>query len=197
MAPPCRVMFPMMGQRPIWLVGMMGAGKSAVGPVLACSLARRFVDTDVEIERFAGMAVSEIFSAESERAFRDRERQLIEGLSGGSDVVALGGGAIAQPGADALLGRTGTVVYLKASASLLLGRLGDCSERPLLQGLSPEERLARLETLLAERESAYETAAIAVDTEGRTVEAVAEEILRRLDAARPGHESDVEKGVRV
>ncbi len=195
MAPPCRVMFETMGRRPIWLVGMMGAGKSAVGPLLACSLARRFVDTDVEIERLAGMAVSEIFSAEGERAFRDRERRLIEDLSGGSDVVALGGGAIAQPGADALLGRTGSVVYLKASANSLLGRLGDCSDRPLLHGLAPEERLARLETLLAERTSAYETAAIAIDTERRTVEAVVEEILRRLDAARSGHQSDVEKGV--
>ena len=104
---------------------------------------------------------------------------------------------IAQPGAAALLGRTGSVVYLKASARSLLGRLGDCSERPLLGGLAPEDRLARLEALLAERGSAYETAAIAVDTERRAVEAVAEETLRRLDAVRPGHESDVEKGVRV
>ncbi len=103
MAPPCRVMFEAMGDRPIWLVGMMGAGKSAVGPLLARSLARRFVDSDVEIERSAGMAVSEIFSAEGEPAFRDRERQLIQDLSGGSDVVALGGGAIAQPRAAALL----------------------------------------------------------------------------------------------
>jgi shikimate kinase len=190
-------MFEAMGDRPIWLVGMMGAGKSAVGPLLARSLARRFVDSDVEIERSAGMAVSEIFSAEGEPAFRDRERQLIQDLSGGSDVVALGGGAIAQPGAAALLGRTGTVVYLKASASSLLDRLGDCSERPLLDVLAPEERLARLEKLLAERASAYETASMAVDTESRTVEAVAEEIVRRLDPARPGHESEVEKGVRV
>ncbi len=197
MAPPGRVMFEIMGEGPIWLVGMMGAGKSAVGPLLAESLLRRFVDADLEIERSAGMAVSEIFSREGEPAFRDRERQLIEDLSGGGDVVALGGGAIAQPGAAVLLGRTGTVVYLKASASSLLGRLGDCSARPLLQGLAPEGRLARLETLLAERASAYETASIAVDTESRTVEAVAEEILRRLDPARPGTESEVEKGVRV
>jgi len=91
-------MFETMGRCPIWLVGMMGAGKSAVGPLLASSLGRRFVDTDVEIERSAGMAVSQIFSVEGERAFRDRERQLIEDLSGGGDVVALGGGAIAQPG---------------------------------------------------------------------------------------------------
>jgi shikimate kinase len=197
LAPPGRVMFGAMGRCPIWLVGMMGAGKSAVGPLLAEPLARRFVDTDVEIERFSGMTVSEIFSVEGEEAFRDRERQLIEELSDGSDVVALGGGAIAQPGAAAFLGRTGSVVYLKASARSLLGRLGDCSERPLLGGLAPEDRLARLEALLAERASAYETAAIAVDTERRAVEAVAEEILRRLDAVRPGHESDIEKGVRV
>ena len=197
MAPLCRVMFESMGERPIWLVGMMGAGKSAVGLLLARSLARGFVDTDREIERSAGMAVSEIFSKEGERAFRDRERQLIEDLSGGSDVVALGGGAIAQPGAAALLGGAGTVVYLKASASSLLSRLGDCSERPLLHGLAPEGRLTRLETLLAERASAYETASIAIDTERRTVEAVAEEILRRLDPASSGPESEVEKGVAV
>jgi shikimate kinase len=186
-----------MGRDPIWLVGMMGAGKSAVGPLVAGALARRFVDTDAEIERIAGMTVSEIFSAKGEPAFRDRERQLIENLCGGSDVVALGGGAIAQPGMADLLGRTGTVVYLNASASSLLGRLGDCSERPLLRDLAPEARLARLETLLAERASAYETAVIAVDTEGRVVEAVAEEIVQRLDVAGPERESNVEKGVRV
>jgi len=190
-------MFKPMGHRPIWLVGMMGAGKSAVGPLLAGSLERRFVDTDREIERSAGMAIFEIFSVEGERAFRDRERQLIEDLSAGSDVVALGGGAIAQPGAPALLGRTGTVVYLKASPSSLLGRLGDCLDRPLLRDLTPDGRLARLETILAERASAYETAAIAVDTESQTVEAVAEEISRRLEPAMPGRESNVGKGVRV
>jgi shikimate kinase len=190
-------MFDRMGQRPIWLVGMMGAGKSAVGPLLARSLDRRFVDSDLEIERAAGMAVSEIFAIEGERAFRDRERRVVENLSRGADVVALGGGAIAQPGAAALLERAGTVVYLKASARSLLDRLGDCSDRPLLHGLTPEERLAKLETLLAERRSAYETAVIAVDTEGRTLEAVVEEILQRLDLASPGCESGVEKGVRV
>jgi shikimate kinase len=186
-----------MGQRPIWLVGMMGAGKSAVGPLLAGFLGRRFVDTDLEIERSAGRAVSEIFSAQGERAFRDRERRVIEDLSGGGDVVALGGGAMSQPAAAALLRRTGTVVYLKASPSTLLSRLGDCSDRPLLHGFAPAGRLARLEALLAERASAYETAAITVDTESRAVEAVVEEILRRLDPARSGHQSDVEKGVHV
>ena len=175
----------------------MGAGKSAVGPLLARSLDRRFVDTDREIERSAGVAVSEIFAAEGERAFRDRERELVERLSSGSDVVALGGGAIAQPGAATILGRAGTVVYLKASPGSLLSRLGNCSDRPLLRGLTADERLARLETLLADRMSAYETAAITVDTERRTVEGVVEEILQRLDPARSGRETDFEKGVLV
>jgi len=186
-----------MGQRPIWLVGMMGAGKSAIGPLLAQSLDRCFVDSDREIERSAGMTISEIFSREGERAFRDRERQVVAKLSSRADVVALGGGTIAQPGAAALLGRAGTVVYLKASAGALLSRLGDGSDRPLLRGLTPEERLAKLESLLAERASAYETAAIEVDTEGRTLEAVVEEILLRLDPASSGRERGVEKGVRV
>jgi len=70
-------------------------------------------------------------------------------------------------------------------------------DRPLLRDLTPDGRLARLETILAERASAYETAAIAVDTESQTVEAVAEEISRRLEPAMPGRESNVGKGVRV
>jgi shikimate kinase len=187
-----------MEQRPIWLVGMMGAGKSAIGPLLARALDRRFVDSDLEIERAAGMAVSEIFAREGERAFRERERQLVERLSRGADVVALGGGAIAQPGAASLLERTGTVVYLKASARSLLDRLGDCLDRPLLRDLTREARLAKVESLLAERGSAYATAAVEVDTEGRKLEAVVEEILQRLDpAAARGSERGVEKGVRA
>lgn len=186
-----------MGSRPIWLVGMMGAGKSAVGPLLAHSLSRRFVDTDLEIERQAGVSVSQIFASEGEPAFRERERELIESLSGGSDVVALGGGAIAQPGAAARLARAGTVVYLRASARALLDRLGDCAGRPLLSDLPPDGRLARLEALLDERASAYETATIAVDTEGRSVEAVAREILQRLEAERSAREGGVAKGVSI
>jgi len=190
-------MFASMGKRPIWLVGMMGAGKSAVGPLLAQSLDRDFVDTDRQIEQLAGMTISEIFSTEGERAFRERERRLVEDLSRGADVVALGGGAIAQPGAAALVGRAGTVVYLKAAARVLLGRLGDCSDRPLLSDLAPEERLARLEALLAERAGAYESAAIEVDTEARTLESVVAEIVQRLDLARSERGPEVEKGVRV
>jgi len=183
-----------MGRGPIWLVGMMGAGKSAVGPLLARSLNRRFIDSDREIERAAGMTVSEIFAAEGEAAFRDRERAVMDALSRGGDVVALGGGAIAQPGAAARLACAGTIVYLKASPEELLRRLGDCSDRPLLCGLAPAARRAKLEQLLAARETAYETAAIVIDTAGHTLEGVVEAILRRLDAAPAACDAGAEKG---
>ena len=171
-----------MGQSPVWLVGMMGAGKSAVGPCLAQCLGRRFVDTDAEIERAAGVSINEIFSREGEPAFRARERRAIEALFGRGDVVSLGGGAIGQPGAAAWLNAAGTVVYLKAAPATLLARLGDCSGRPLLRDVAPEARLARLETLLAERKAAYESASIVIDTDGLTVPDTVEAISRRLPA---------------
>lgn len=186
-----------MERRPIWLVGMMGAGKSAVGPLLANSLSRHFVDADQEIERQTGMTVAEIFATQGEQAFRERERELIESLVASGDVVALGGGAIAQPAAAARLARAGTVVYLKASPRVLLDRLGDCSGRPLLSDLRPERRLARLEALLRERAGAYESAAIEVDTEGRTVEAVIDEILHRLHAMGRVSGDEPERGVSI
>jgi shikimate kinase len=162
---------------------MMGAGKSAVGPSLAHRLGRCFYDTDVEIERAAGATIPEIFASEGESAFRDRERSAIEAVLGSHQVVALGGGAITQPGAADRLARAGTLVYLKAAPETLLDRLGDCAGRPLLSEIAPEARLAELRALLAQREPAYSSAAIGVSTDGRTIEAVVEEICLRLSAA--------------
>lgn len=176
----CNVLW--MGQRPLWLVGMMGAGKSVVGPLLARSLGRDFVDTDAEIETLAGTSVAQIFANEGEASFRERERAAIEALLGGDAVVALGGGAIGQPGVSARLAESGTVIYLRATPATLLRRLGDCAGRPLLSALGARARLARLEALLAERRCAYETASIAIDTDGLAIEAVLEEISRRLAA---------------
>jgi 3-dehydroquinate synthase len=162
---------------------MMGAGKSSVGRALARRLRRRFVDTDAEIERASGMSVSEIFERQGEAVFRARERAVLEGLGGEACVVALGGGAIAQPGAAARLAARGTVVYLRARAESLLARVGDGSGRPLLEGAGGGERLERLERLLADRAAHYETASIVVDTDGLGVEEVAEAVARRLAAA--------------
>lgn len=162
------------------MVGMMGAGKSAVGPVLADRLGRRFVDSDDEIERSVGMRIPEIFDRHGEGVFRAHEREVIEALAETDAVVALGGGAIAQPGAVERLGGSGTVVYLSAGIPTLLRRLGDCASRPLLRDLDDRARAARLSELLASRRKAYLSAAIVVETDAATVQHVVDEIARCL-----------------
>lgn len=164
----------------VWLVGMMGAGKSTVGPVLAARLHRAYVDTDAEIERSAGCSVAEIFDREGEAAFRARERELIDALAGSDAVVSLGGGAIAQAGMQERLARAGTVVYLRARADTLLARLGSCLDRPLLRDLPPAQREGRIAALLDARKGAYESAGIVVDTDAGRVPDLVEELLERL-----------------
>lgn len=170
-----------MGQgRTVWLVGMMGAGKSAVGRELARRLGRPFVDADREIESTRGLAIGEIFAREGEAAFRVLEREAVERLAGRPAVVALGGGALGQAEVRAVVRRTGTVVWLRARPETLLARIGDCDARPLLAGLAAPERLARLRALLAERDAHYATASLVVDTDAATVEEVAERVERAL-----------------
>jgi 3-dehydroquinate synthase len=172
--------------RAIWLVGMMGSGKSTLGPALARRLRRRFVDADARIEREAGATVAELFAREGEAGFRARELALQEELAGSGAVVALGGGAIAQPGAAERLAASGLVVYLRARPETLLARLGDAQARPLLSGLAPAERRARLEALLAERKRAYETARVVLDTDDGKPAALAAELARRVRAHEAG-----------
>ena len=164
----------------IWLVGMMGAGKTAVGRALAARLGRRFVDTDREIERAAGMSIAALFDREGEPAFRAREAQAIEKVAGSPVVAALGGGAIAQSGAARRLAATGTVVYLRARPETLVDRLADAGDRPLLDGLDRPERLARLRELLEKREAAYATARLAVDTDEREIDELAGRLATEL-----------------
>ena len=158
----------------------MGAGKSAVGRRLAERLQRPFEDTDERIAAAAGASVAEIFAREGEEHFRRMERDAIESLAGRECVVALGGGAVAQPGAAERLGATGTVVYLRARPETLLQRVGEAGSRPLLRGLDAEERLARLRGLLDERREAYASAKLVVDTDTLSVGAVADRIASRL-----------------
>lgn len=171
----------------------MGAGKSTLGPPLARALGVRFVDADAEIERRAGASVPELFAREGEAGFRARERAVLDALSHSGAVVALGGGAIAQPGAPQRLAASGTVVYLRARPETLLARLGDAGSRPLLAGLGAAERRARLEALLSERKAAYETARIALDTdEGSPPELVAE-LARRIRAEQAAPAQDARR----
>lgn len=164
----------------IWLVGMMGAGKSVVGKALADELGLPFVDTDAEIEARAGKRIPQIFADDGEAAFRKLEAEVIHELADSAGVVSLGGGAASQPGMADYLVEHGRLVYLRAQIGTLLGRIGDARTRPMLHGMSRAERRARLETLLAERAPDYERATIAVDTDRTTPGEVAAQIAQQL-----------------
>jgi 3-dehydroquinate synthase len=170
----------------VFLVGMMGCGKSSVGRALAARLGRAFVDSDEEVERTARATIAELFAREGEAGFRARERRAIARTAGDrrGPVVALGGGAIAQPGMADRLARAGTVVWLRASPATLAARVGEAAERPLLAGRAPAERERRLSELLAERAAHYATAALQVDTDARDVDGVVEAIMAELAPAR-------------
>jgi shikimate kinase len=157
---------------PIYLVGMMGVGKSTVGARLAARLDRNFLDTDREVERMAGRSVAEIFENEGEARFRVLEAEAIEAASTDAAVVALGGGAIAQPGAVERLRERGRIVFLMAEPAVLIDRIGNPASRPLLVGLDRSAQIEKLEKLLAERLPFYQQAEIQIDARGTTREVV-------------------------
>lgn len=163
----------------LYLVGPMGAGKSTIGRKLAQALHMQFLDSDREIEQRTGASIPLIFELEGESGFRLREKQMIEHLTGTDDVVlATGGGAVLDPQNRAALRQHGRVIYLYASIDQQLQRTGRDQHRPLLQTANPRQRL---EQLLADRDPLYrEIAALVVNTDGRSVHSVVQEILKWL-----------------
>jgi shikimate kinase len=171
-----------MSARHLVLVGLMGAGKTTVGAECAHRLGRPFVDTDDVIVQTAGMTVDEIFASGGEQEFRRLERAVVADVCASPEplVVACGGGAVLDPGNRHALRAAGLVVWLRAPAATLAGRVGDGATRPLLRG-DPPGALRRLERL---REPAYEAAAhVTVDTEGLDVAAVADAVLSAFAGA--------------
>ncbi len=163
----------------------MGAGKTTIGRRLADLLGWEFVDSDREIEARTGADIPLIFDIEGEAGFRRREKEVIAGLMDREGMVlATGGGAILDPDTRRLLRDRARVVYLKASPEQSLARTARDRRRPLLQTEDPK---GRLEALLAERDPLYrETAHLVVDTGGRGIHSVANEILRRTGLRRVG-----------
>lgn len=168
----------------IFLVGPMGAGKSAVGRQLARTLRRDFYDSDAEIEARTGVDISFIFEKEGEAGFRRREREVIEILAARENfVLATGGGAVLDPATRELLASRGVVVYLEASVGQQLERTKLATHRPLLDTPNPVERL---EKLMQERAPLYrQLATLTVDTDGRLVREVTQEIRQRLAELHP------------
>ena len=169
----------MLGKRNIFLVGPMGSGKSAVGRILARMVDAPFMDSDAEIEKRTGVDISYIFEKEGEARFRQRERETLEALTQIEPLVlATGGGAILLPENRELLARRGCVVYLITSVEQQAHRVSHARHRPLLANVDPE---AKLRQLMAEREPLYTSVAdLKVTTDGRKIQAVAEEIVKGL-----------------
>ena len=163
----------------IFLVGPMGAGKSAVGRQLARSLHLTFMDSDDEIESRTGVDIPFIFEKEGEAGFRKREAAAIDDLTRIDGVVlATGGGAIADAQSRSRLGGRGFVVYLFTTVDQQFARTNRGRERPLLEN---GDRREILQALLDVRDPLYrEIADLVVDTDGRKVHSVANEIIQQI-----------------
>ena len=164
--------------RSLYLVGMMGSGKTSTGRPLAEQLGYGFVDADAVIEQAACCTIAEIFERDGEEGFRSLESQVLSAIcQQHSLVVATGGGVVTQPKNWGLL-HSGIVIWLDVMRDQLLTRLkADATERPLLQTADPE---AALDALLAERKPLYAEADLTVVIDQEDPAAVADGILQLL-----------------
>lgn len=164
----------------IFLVGLMGAGKTTVGKILSKRYHKPFHDSDHEIEARCGVKIPVIFEIEGEAGFRKREESAIAELTALSNVVlATGGGAILSATSRELLGSRGIVIYLRGSPEHLFERTRHDRNRPLLQTGNP---LAKLRELYQQRDPLYrEIADMVMDTGRQSVAGMARVICERLD----------------
>ena len=167
-----------LGGRSLYLVGMMGSGKTSTGRPLAERLGYGFVDADAVIEQAAGCSIPEIFDRDGEAGFRGLESQVLSAISQRhSLVVATGGGVVTQPENWGVL-HSGIVIWLDVVPDQLMQRLkADSTVRPLLQTVDPE---AALNALLNERRPLYAESDLTVVINDETPEAVADGILQLL-----------------
>jgi shikimate kinase len=167
-----------LGGRSLYLVGMMGSGKTSTGRPLAERLGYGFVDADAVIEQAAGCSIPEIFDRDGEAGFRGLESQVLSAISQRhSLVVATGGGVVTQPENWGVL-HSGIVIWLDVVPDQLLQRLkADSTVRPLLQTADPE---AALNALLNERRPLYAEADLTVVINDETPDVVADGILQLL-----------------
>ncbi len=152
----------------IILIGLMGAGKTSVGRMLAKRMNKNFYDTDTEIERVTGVKIPIIFDIEGEAGFRAREEKMIEKLTSMRGIVlATGGGAVLSPVNRDLMKTRGRVIYLRAAPEDLWRRTRRDRNRPLLQTPNP---LAKLKELHAQRDPFYsEIADMVIDTGAQSI----------------------------
>ncbi len=171
----------------IVMVGLMGAGKTAIGHRLAARLALPFVDADNEVEAAAGCTINEIFERHGEAAFRDGERRVITRLlDGPRRVLAIGGGAFIDADTRALIGREAISVWLRAELEVLVRRTARRDSRPLLKRGNPRQILGRL---IEERYPIYAQADIVVDSVDGPPEDTVDNVLAALERRLSGREA--------
>lgn len=163
----------------IFLVGLMGAGKTTVGRLLAKHLHKLFLDSDQEIEKRTGASIPLIFELEGESGFRTREAVVINEFTKLKNIVlATGGGAVLDPQNRNALAANGTVIYLRAKVSDLWQRTRHDKNRPLLQTDDP---LRKLNELFLQRDALYrEIADIVIDTGEQSAHALSHQLEEKI-----------------
>ena len=165
----------------IILTGYMGCGKTTVGKLIASLAGYAFADTDEMIEKQEGKSISNIFAKDGEAAFRKMETALLAKMIDEKTdrcVIATGGGMPMREENRCLLGRLGTVAYLRVKPETVYERIKDDDTRPLLQCENPPERIREM---IGIRGSAYETADLIIDADGLTPKEAAEIIIRKAE----------------
>lgn len=164
----------------IVLLGFMGTGKTAVGKILAQKLSLKFVDFDNLIEEEMGMSISDIFFNFGEPYFRDLEKEMVRRISFKKNlVIATGGGVVLDDENMENLRRHGILITLMASVEEIYRRISKTNNRPLLDVPYPEKTIKEMLEL---RRPRYELADFIVNTSGRSVEDVAEEIVKHISS---------------
>jgi shikimate kinase len=164
--------------RTVALVGLMGAGKSAIGKRLALRLGLPFVDADDEIERAAGCSIAEFFEKYGEQEFRAGERRVIARLLDETPhVLSTGGGAYMDPETRALMRAKALTVWLRAELDVLFERVKKRAHRPLLRQGDPREILDRL---MQQRYPVYAEADIVVDSTAQPADRTTEQVIDAL-----------------
>lgn len=167
-----------LGSRNLILVGLMGAGKSSVGRIVANQLAIPFIDSDLEIERVSRMTIAELFAAYGEQEFRALEARVMKRLlKSGPRVVSTGGGAFINDRTRKHIKRGGLSVWLKADLDVLWDRVAKRDTRPLLKTENPKQTL---EGLMSARYPIYAQADLTVLSRDVRKEIMADEVLKAL-----------------
>jgi shikimate kinase len=167
-------------QKPVFLIGYMGSGKSTVGKKLASKLKCSFVDMDHTIEEMTGKSIANIFSDEGEDAFRQLEHSVLVSLTARKDtVISTGGGAPCFFDNMSIMNRHGLTIYLKMHPDSLAKRILDSgTKRPLLQRITPEQLPAYISRHLKEREAFYNKAHLTIKGENLKIDELYNEIIK-------------------